>query len=496
MNDRTPPQSPPLLRPAQGQVRQGGGQVDLIIRNGVVIPVDAGQSVLWDGALAVHNGRIVALGDTAAILEEYFGRQVLDARHKAVLPGLVDTHHHLLQSYLKGMPDDLELVEWVQQVSSPRIALAVAGYLCGDYGLQIHSSRLGCLEALRSGITCLLNMEWATPPEVVDVFETMGLRVVHALTLTDVDEWNREGMLLPDDVAMELADRLIARCGTSQGGRVSFRYGLACPNSCSGEQMRRVRALATEKGVGIHIHIAETRFEWDNIHNLYGTTPTRYLYELGLLGPDVLGAHCIWLSDEDIGLLKETGTGVAHNPECNMKVADGIAPISKMLEAGVTVSLGTDSCAVNDNMDMFEAMRVAAFLQKVSQGDATALNAYQVLEMATLGGARALGMEAEIGSLEVGKKADLILVDLAGPHMRPINNVVNNLVYCASAVHDVDTVIVDGEVLVQDHKLLVADEQELLAQAEEYGIRRFAQAGLPVSPYYQDSPPGSRQQGR
>lgn len=474
-------EQPPSASPSPGQ---GEGQVDLIVRNGVVIPMDAAQRTLWDGAVAVQGGRIVAVDDTAALLRRYTGRRVLDARHKAVLPGLVDTHHHFLQSYLKGMPDDLELVEWVEKVSSPRIVLAVAGYLRGDYGLQIHSSRLGCLEALRSGITCLLNMEWATPPEVVDVFEAMGLRIVHALTLTDVDQWNREGMLLPSGEAMDLADRLIARCRASQGGRVSFRYGLACPNSCSGEQMRRVRALATEKGIGIHIHIAETRFEWDNIHNLYGTTPTRYLYELGLLGPDVLGAHCIWLSDEDIGLLKATDTRVAHNPECNMKVADGIAPIAKMLKSGVTVSLGTDSCAVNDNMDMFEAMRVAAFLQKVNQLDATALHAYQVLEMATMGGARALGMEAEIGSLEAGKKADLILVDLTGPHMRPINNIVNNLVYCASAVHDVDTVIVDGRILVQDHKLLVADEEDLLAQAEEYGNRRFGQAGLPVSPYY------------
>jgi 5-methylthioadenosine/S-adenosylhomocysteine deaminase len=461
-----------------------GGVVDLIVRNGVVIPMDAAQRILWDGAVAVQDGRIVAVDDTAIVLRQYTGRRVLDARHKAVLPGLVDTHHHFLQNYLKGMPDDLELVEWVKSVSSPRIILAVAGYLSGDYGLQIHSSRLGCLEALRSGITCLLNMEWATPPEVVDVFEAMGLRIVQTLTFTDVDEWSCEGMLLPGEVAMELADSLIVRCRASRGGRVSFRYGLACPNSCSGEQMRRVRALATEKGIGIHIHLAETRFEWDNIHKLRGTTPTRYVYDLGLLGPDVLGAHCIWLADEDIGLLRDTGTSVAHNPECNMKMADGIAPIAKMLKAGVTVSLGTDSCAVNDNMDMFEAMRVAAFLQKVSQLDATALHGYQVLEMATIGGARALGMEAQIGSLEVGKKADLILVDLTGPHMRPINNVVNNLVYCACAIHDVDTVLVDGNVLVQDRKLLVADEADVLAQAEEYGRQRFSRAGLAVSPYY------------
>ncbi|MDI7276931.1 MAG: amidohydrolase [Anaerolineae bacterium] len=462
-------------------------QVDLLIRHGAVITMDRERTILYDGAVAVDQGRIVALGPTDQIVQRYLGRETVDARHKAVLPGLVDTHHHFLQNLLKGMPDDLELVEWVGKVSSPRIVLAVQGYLAGDTSLQIHSSRLGCVEALRSGITCLLNMEWATPPEVVEVFEGMGIRIVHALTLTDVDQWNREGMLLPGQVAMDLADALIERCRRSEGGRVSFRYGLACPNSCSGELIRRVRALATEKGVGIHIHIAETRFEWGNIHHLYGKTPTRYLYDLGLLGPDVLGAHCIWLSDSDIALLRETGTAVAHNPECNMKVADGIAPVARMLQAGVTVSLGTDSCAVNDNMDMFEAMRVAAFLQKVSRMDATALSAYEVLEMATIGGAKALGLSDEIGSLEPGKKADLIVVDLTGPHMRPINNLVNNLVYCASAAADVDTVVVDGRVLVRDRRLLVADEQAVIAAAEECVLRRSVEGGLPTSPYYQRS---------
>jgi len=183
-------------------------------------------------------------------------------------------------------------------------------------------------------------------------------------------------------------------------------------------------------------------------------------------------------------LLKETGTSVAHNPECNMKVADGIAPITQMLEEGVIVSLGTDSCAVNDNMDMFEAMRVAAFLQKVNQMDAAAVSAYQVLEMATIGGARALGMGDEIGSLEVGKKADIILVDLTGSHMRPINNLVNNLVYCASAASDVETVIIDGRIIVQDRRLQSCDEEEVLSAAEEYAARKFSEIGLEISPYY------------
>jgi 5-methylthioadenosine/S-adenosylhomocysteine deaminase len=446
--------------------------------------MDAGRTVLYDGAVAVTAGRIVAVGDTEDVIARYKGRKTLDARRKAVMPGLIDTHHHFLQNFLKGSRDDLALADWIDQVSAPRIVLAVQDYLNGEYDLEYHAARLGCVEALRSGITCILNMEWATPPKVIDAYEEAGIRAVHTLTLTDYDQWKRPGMILPMEMAFPLADQLIARCRESAGGRVSFRYGLACPNSCTTDLFREVRTLADRNRVGIHVHIAETKFEWDNMHALYGKTPVRYLRDIDLLGPDVLGAHCIWLSAEDIQILKETGTSVAHNPECNMKVADGIAPIADMLAAGVVVSLGTDSCAVNDNMDLFEAARVAAFLQKVSKMNPAVVPADEALAMATIGGARALNMEREIGSLEVGKKADIILVDLSGVHMRPINNVANNLVYAASASRDVETVIVDGRIVVENRILLTMDEETAVSEAEEYAFTRFQRAGLSVPLYY------------
>lgn len=458
-------------------------KVDILIQNGVVIPMDEHRSILYDGALAIEGGRIVAVGFTDDLVNKYTGKKTINARHKVVLPGLINTHHHFLQNLLKGSRDDLTLKNWIDRVSSPLITLAVQDYLTENYDLQYYATRLGCVEALKSGITCILNMEWATDPEIIKVYEEAGIRAVHTLTMTDVDRWNKPGMLLPYDRLMKLADQLIARSKQSKGGLVTFRYGLACPNSCSTELIKEVRKLATENEVGIHIHIAETKFEWDNIHNLFGKTPVGYLNDIGLLGPDVLGAHCVWLSDEDIEILKETGTSVAHNPETNMKIADGVAPIAKLLNAGVTVGLGTDSCATNDNMDMFEAMRMAAFLQKVTSMDPTVLPAYQVLEMGTIGGARALGMDNEIGSLEVGKKADVILVDLAAAHMRPINNIVNNLVYCTNS-SDVETVIVDGKVVVEEHKLLSLDEQETIGLTEAFILKRFADAGLELSPYY------------
>lgn len=456
-------------------------EIDLLVTHGLVVTLDPAQPVIGDGAVAIHQGQIVAVGPTAALLPAYTAKREVYARHKAVMPGLVDTHHHFLQNFHKGTRDDLALLDWIDQVSVPRIKVAVQDYLAGRYDIQLHASKLGCVDAIKAGITTILNMEWATHPSVVDVFEQAGLRVVHALTMTD--QWISPEVILPHDRLLSLADELLERCRASAGGRISFQYAIACPNSASVGLIKEARSLADRNGVRIHIHIAETQYEWDNIQKLFGATPTRHLQNLGLLGPDVLGAHCIWLSDEDIELFARTGTKVAHNPECNMKIADGAAPIAKMLQAGIVVSLGTDSCAVNDNMDMFEAMRTAAYLQKVTSRDPAVLPAAQTLRMATLGGAEALGLETKIGSLEVGKRADVILVDLTEPHMRPINRIENSLVYCANS-GDVETVICDGRILMEGRRLVTVDEDAWVTQAVRYAYERFTQAGIELPPYY------------
>ena len=456
-------------------------EADLVVTGGLVVTQDQRQPVIQEGAVAIAGGRIVAVGPSAEVAERYSARKTLDARRKAVMPGFVDTHLHFRQNFHKGTRDDLALLDWIDHVSVPRIKCAVQDYLRGNYDLQLHASRLGCANAIRAGITTILNMEWATHPSVVGVFEQAGLRVHHTITLTD--QWISPEVLMPTDRLLALAEELRERCQSSANGRVSFRYGLACPNSCSTPLITQVRALADRHGVPIHIHIAETKYEWDNIHQLFGVSPTRHLHNLGLLGPDVLGAHCIWLSDEDIELFQKTGTKVAHNPECNMKVADGIAPITKFLDAGVVVSLGTDSCAVNDNMDMFEAMRTAAFLQKVTTMNPQVLPADQTLHMATLGGAEALGMERETGSLEVGKKADLIVVDLTASHMRPVNKIENSLVYCASS-HDVESVICDGQVIMEAGRILTFDEAAWVDEAVNYAFERFRAEGIELPDYF------------
>ena len=456
-------------------------EIDLLVHDGLVVTEDERQPVIEHGAVAVDAGRIIAVGPSVELAQRYVARKSISARNKAVMPGLIDTHHHFLQNFHKGTRDDLSLLDWIDRVSVPRIKVAVQGYLAGDYGIQQHASRLGCVDAIRAGITTILNMEWATHPSVVDVFEQAGIRVVHTLTMTD--QWISPEVLLPHDRLLSLAEQLRERCRGSVNGRVSFCYGLACPNSCSVGLIKEVRALADRHQVPIHIHIAETQYEWDNIGKLFGATPTGHLHNLGLLGPDVLGAHCIWLSDDDIELFRKTGTKVAHNPECNMKIADGIAPIAKMLEAGLVVSLGTDSCSVNDNMDMFEAARTAGYLQKVTTMNPATLPAPVTLRMATLGGAEALGLAREIGSLEVGKKADLLIVDLTPTHMRPINRIENSLVYCASA-QDIETVICDGQIVMEDHQITTLDEEQWVGDAVAYAYRKFSEAGIALPAYF------------
>jgi len=456
-------------------------EIDLLVLGRLVVTLDDDRPLIEHGAIAIDAGRIVAIGPRAEVEPRYQARKVIDGAGKAVMPGLIDTHHHFLQNFHKGARDDLSLLDWIDQVSVPRIKVAVQDYLRGTHAAQIHSSRLGCVDAIRAGITTILNMEWATDPCVIGVFEQAGIRVVHTLTMTD--QWISPDVLLPHATLYRLADGLRERCAGSAGGRVTFRYGLACPNSCSVELIREVRRRADREGIAIHIHIAETEYERRNIASLFGVTPAQHLNNLGLLGPDVLGAHCIWLSDEDIDLFARTGTKVAHNPECNMKIADGVAPIRKMLDAGVVVSLGTDSCAVNDNMDMFEAMRSAAFLQKVTTMDPRVLPAPVTLRMATLGGAQALGMEREIGSLVCGKKADLILVDLTAASMRPINRIENSLVYCASS-HDVVTVICDGRVVMEDRRIRTLDEEAWVGAAVSYAQARFTEAGIDLPAYF------------
>ena len=458
-------------------------QVDILIKNGLIVPVTGPHNVITNGAIAINHGKIVELGLNHDICNKYIGKKDIDAKNKAVMPGLINAHCHFLQDFLKGSRDDLPLVDWIEQVSFPRIKLAVQDYLAGIHDLQKFATLHGCITNIKSGITTVLNMEWATPADTIKIYEDTGIRAIHTLTITDNHNWTPSEAILNDEQLFNLTDQLHEYCKASKEERVSLSYGLACPNSCTEGIFIKVRDLANKHQIPIHIHLAETEYEFNSFSKKHGKTPTRYLYDLGLLGPDVSAAHAIWLTDADIELLKKTGTSVVHNPECNMKIASGIAPIARMLKAGVNVALGTDSCAVNDNTDLFEAMRIFVMLQRVANLDSTIVSSYEALEMATIGGARSLGLEKKLGSLEPGKLADIILVDLKAANMRPVNNIINNLVYCANS-GNVETVIVNGNLIMEKGTILTVNEEEALDEAEAYAQKRFQEAGLAVPSYY------------
>ena len=435
----------------------------LLIKNAIIVTMDNQNTILKDGALAIEGDKIVAVGKSREITKQYPSEVVIDAKGKAALPGFINTHTHLYQNLLKGMRDDLPLVNWVYDVTMPVIKEEFQSSLKGNFEIGYCAAMLGCIEALRSGTTCIVDMNLRNP-KVPEAFKQTGIRGVYAMSLAD--QWVPPEILLPKDQMMQMFNQIASRWHGAENGRILCMYGPSTPFICSKELLQDIRGLADKNGMHIQIHVSETKYERDLITKETGKRPVEYLYSLDFLGKDVSAVHCVWVSNREINLLKKTSTNVSHNPESNMKLASGIAPVPEMLGKGITVSLGTDGCASNDNLDMFEAMRAAAFLHKVSSLDASIMSSYDVLKMATIEGAKAIGLEDQIGSLEVGKKADVVLVNLEKTHLRPLNNVVGTLVYCANG-GDVETVIVDGKIVVQGDTVRTVNEKSVIEKAEK-----------------------------
>lgn len=457
-------------------------KVDLIIRNGILLTQDTEDRILYGGSIAVRDGRIVAVGEREEIEREYRGDSLIDASGKAVLPGFVNTHFHFTQNFMKGTRDDLDLLDWIDQVSFPRIKVTLDQYRSGLADIHTLSAYHAGIDLLSSGITCTTNMEWGMRPQIREAYDALGTRNINILTLTDVDSWTPKEAIIEEEEIFDLAAELIDSFG-GDGSRTEFAYGIACPNSATERMIRRTRREASERKVRLHIHLAETKYEYDRYLQEKKLTPTKYLEEIGFWDDDVWAAHSIWLDEEDIDILAKYGVGVAHNPKCNMKIADGAAPIAEMRKRGVAVGLGIDSCAVSDNTDFFEAMRTMVFLQRLETMDPKAVLGREALRMATIEGARVLGKEDEIGSIEQGKQADLLLVDLHGVNTRPYNDLVNNLVFAANT-SNIDRVIVGGETLVNRGVFMRFDKDSMLDEVERRAARIYRDAGIELPGHF------------
>jgi 5-methylthioadenosine/S-adenosylhomocysteine deaminase len=429
-------------------------KADLLVTGGTIVTMDAQRRVIEDGTVAVRGEGIVAVGTRAEIEARYDAAKTIDARGALVLPGLINGHAHAAMSLFRGLADDLSLSDWLQKYIFP----AEARNVTEDF--VTWGTQLGVLEMLRGGITTYADMYYYEDA-VARATKEAGMRGVLGETIIDFPA--------PDNKTLTQAFAYTQAYLDHWKGDPLIIPAVA-PHSiytCSEKTLQDSVALARRNGAPILIHIAEAPFELEESRAKHGLTPVGYLERIGLLGPDVVGAHCIWVDAADIATLAHFNVGCINNPSSNMKTAAGVMPVIDMLAAGEAIGLATDGAASNNNQDLFEEMDLAAKLQKIARSDPRALPAEQVVEMATIVGARALHLEEKIGSLEVGKKADLILVDTRAPHATPMYNVYSLLVYALKA-SDVKTVVIAGKLVMNDRRMLTLDEKEILAKAQEY----------------------------
>jgi len=457
-------------------------EVDLIIKNGIILTQDDEDRVFYSGCIAVQSGTIEGVGSHDDILKHYRGKKVIDASRKAVLPGFVNTHFHFTQNFLKGTRDDLNLLEWIDRVSFPRIKITIDNYRKGNAEIHKLAALHAGIDLLSSGITCTANMEWGMTPELSRSYELLGMRIINILTMTDVDSWTPKEAIIEENEVFDLAEKLIETFDRSKG-KIDFAYGIACPNSATEKMISRTRREASKRKVGLYIHLAETKYEFDKFLKTKNATPTKYLDDLGFWKDDVCAVHSIWLNPEDIEILAQHNVGISHNPKCNMKIASGAAPIADMKKQGLHIGIGIDSCAVSDNTDFFEAMRTMIFLQRVTTMNPTALLGKDALKIATIEGAKSIGKGDEIGSLEKGKKADILLINLTDVNTRPYNDLVNNLVFAANSAN-IDTVLVEGEVLMHKGDFTRFNKESILDEVENRVAEIYRDAGVELPRFF------------
>ena len=430
---------------------------DLLVAGGTVVAMDAARRVLPDGAVAIRGERIVEVGPAAELRTRYRGAREIRATGRIVLPGLVNAHSHAPMVLFRGVADDLALMEWLEKYIFPAEAKNVTPEFVRA------GTELACIEMIRSGTTTYCDMYYFEDV-IAEVTARAGMRGVLGETII--------GISTPDaktpQAALDYTAKFIERWKSSRLVVPAVAPHAAFTNSA--EDLRASRALADRHGVPLVIHVSETRDEESQMQKRYGMSATEWLDSLGVFGSRTIANHCVHLTERDMGILKARGVGISHNPESNMKLASGTAPVVRLLALGIAVGLGTDGAASNNDLDMFEAMDFAAKLQKLATGNPAVLPAEQVVAMATMGGARALGLDREIGSLEAGKRADLILVDTGAAHAVPLYHVYSHLVYALKG-SDVATTIVNGRVVMLDRRVLTLNEPDVARKAQEFQRR-------------------------
>lgn len=411
---------------------------DLVVKGGLLLTPNFSVT---RADIGVRNGVIVTVGEVKGTADVS-----IDARGKLIMPGLINTHTHLAMTLLRGYADDLPLERWLKEKIWPiekklKPKHVYAGAL------------LGCVEMIKSGTTCFVDMYFHME-EVAKAIEKSGLRGFISYGIIELGD--------PARMETEIAKGLELFKWRSE--RVGVLMGPHAPYTCSDDCLLKVKEIAKRFNTKVHIHLSETKSEVEEFKSKTGLSPVEHLCEIGFLGPEVLAAHCVHLSSNDIKILAREGVKVSHNPTSNLKLGAGVAPVRELMDAGVLVGLGTDGPASNNSLDMFREMKTCAILQKARLNNPASFTAKEALKMATENGGTILGINC--GRIEVGARADLILVNLKSPHLRPIHDVISSLVYAATG-SDVDTTIVDGKVLMHNRTLLTLSEEDVIDVASE-----------------------------
>jgi len=448
--------------------------VDIIIKNGTIVTMNEKNEIIKEGIIAIDGNEIVDIGNASDLGKKYNADTKIDASGKVILPGLINAHDHSYQILLRGMLFDKPLPVWDAKFAWP----AAAKLTEQDCHL---SALLTYAEMIKSGTTCAIDnwyiQSWKNADYVAKAFEEIGIRGIIA--------WGFMDRKVPESLRTESAKALAAfqkfleKWNGAANGRMHVWFGLPGTFACSMENLKKAYKIANKHGLGFNIHVAGTSEAESGILWEHGMREVEFLLKNGLLGPNVLAVHCVWVTTREINILKETGTKVVHNPIGNMNLASGVAPITEMLNAGMTVALGTDGLATYSK-DMFEVMRATAWLHKVTKLNSETIDANKILRMATIEGAKALNLDNEIGSLEPNKKADIVILNLNHLHTIPRHFTIPQIVYCAKA-HDVETVLIDGRMVVKDRQIKTINESDLMQKVQQSATKLWERTGFAIN---------------
>ncbi len=437
--------------------------IDLILRGGTIVTMDGRRRIIDDGAIVVQGKRIEFVGKREEAESKYKCEKELDTKGKVIFPGLINAHNHMYQVLARSIGSDLRLLDWLERCIFPFM-----GFL-NEKEEDIYTAELlGCIENIKSGNTYVIDYPSGRSDVPIKAMIETGIKGCFIRRISDVNA--PENVLEEPEEVISECEKLAKRWHGAADGRIMVGIGPSHPYNCSKELLIEAKNFSDKFSTIYHTHTCETKEDLRLCVKYHGKTDVELLNELGIIGPRYHAVHSVWVSSAEINYLAKSGAHVIHNPISNMYLGEGIAPVPEMRKVGINVCLGSDGPACNSNQDIIQSMKFAACLHKVNKLDPAIITAQDVLEMATINGAKALGLERDIGSLEVGKKADIIIVDMEKPHIAPVHDPVASLVYCANG-SDVETVIIDGEIVMEQRRMKTIDEQKVIRRSNEVSQR-------------------------